>query len=287
MDHVDARRVRHPGVGLDQGDPRAPGRRRTGQGVPLFPRGTVSEVAHRVERLARAARADHDLAARQVGLGRPARQHPAADLEDLHRVRQPALAGVDAGEAAHGGLDDDGSPAAQRRDVLLGGGVLPHLGVHGRCEDDRTAGGEERVGEQVVGEAVGRPGEQVGGGGGDDDQVGGLPDPYVRHLVDIGPDLGGDGVPGERRPGRRADELKRRGGRYDPYVMAGLGQPPQQLARLVRGDPARDPQHDPRLHRLQRLIRLVHRVSPSYISARPVRVSTSRYVSNRRPVHHP
>ena len=62
--------------------------------------------------------------------------------------------------------------AAQGRHVLLGGGVLPHLGVHRGREDDRTAGGEQGVGEQVVGEAVGGLGEHVGGGRGDHDQVG-------------------------------------------------------------------------------------------------------------------
>ena len=171
-------------------------------------------------------------------------QHPAADLVDLGRVGQPALAGVHAGEPADGGLDDDGAAAAQRGHVLPGGGVLPHLGVHGGREDHRAAGGEQGVGEQVVGEAVRGLGEQVGGGRGDHDQVGVLPDPHVRDLVDVVPDLGGDGLPGQRRPGRLADEVQRGLGGHHPDVVAGLGEPAQQLARLVGGDAAAHPQHD-------------------------------------------
>ena len=61
--------------------------------------------------------------------------------EDLGRVGQPALAGVGAGQAALGGLDHDGTARAQRGHVGLGGGVLPHLGVHRRA---RTRPGSER-----------------------------------------------------------------------------------------------------------------------------------------------
>ena len=197
--------------------------------------------------------ADHHVAAGEVRLGRAPGQHPAADLEDLRGVGQPALAGVGAGEAADGGLDDDGAAAAQGGDVLLGGGVLPHLGVHRGGEHHRAARGEQGVGEQVVGEAVGGLGQQVGGGRRDDHQVGVLPDADVRHLVDVVPDLGGDRVAGQRGPGGGADEVQRGRGRHDPDVVARLGEPAQQLARLVGGDAAADAQHD---------LRLVHRLSP-------------------------
>lgn len=131
--------------------------------------------------------------------------------------------------------------------------MLPHLGVHGGREDDRTAGGEQGVREEVVGDAVGRLGEHVGRRRGHDDEVGVLPDADVGHLVDVRPDLGGDGVAGERGPGGGADEVQGRLGRYDAYVMTGLGQPTQQLTGLVRGDAATDPQYD---------LGLVHRASP-------------------------
>ncbi len=189
----------------------------------------------------------------EVRLGGAPGQHAATDLEDLRRVGQPALAGVDAGEPADGGLDDDGAAAAERGHVLLGGRVLPHLGVHGGREDDRAAGGQERVGEQVVGEAVGGLGEHVGRGGRDDHQVGVLADADVRYLVDVVPDLRRDRVAGQGGPGRGADEVQRGGGGHHADVVARLREPSQQLTGLVGGDAAADPQNDPRL---------VHRLSP-------------------------
>ena len=61
---------------------------------------------------------------------------------------------------------------AQGGDVGLGGGVLPHLGVHRGREHDRAAGGQQGVGEQVVGQPVRGLGQQVGGRRGDHHQVG-------------------------------------------------------------------------------------------------------------------
>ena len=82
-------------------------------------------------------------------------------------------------------------------------------------EHDRAAGGEQGVGEQVVGQAVRGLGQQVGGRRRDHDEVGLLPDPHVRHLVDVGPHVGGDRLARQRRPGGRADELQRGGGGHD------------------------------------------------------------------------
>ena len=74
-----------------------------------------------------------------------------------------------------------------------------------------------------------------------------LADPHVRHLVDVVPDVGGDRVAGQRRPGRRADELAaRRAVGHDPDVVAALGEQPEQLAGLVGGDAAADAEDDPR-----------------------------------------
>ena len=238
-DDVDAGRVGQRDVGGDQGDLGAAGGGGAGERVALLARGAVAEEADRVERLAGAAGGDDDVPAGEVGRGRGAAgQHPAADREDLGGLGQPALAGVGAGEPADGGLEDDDAAAAQGGDVGLGGGVLPHLGVHRGREDDRAAGGEQGVGEQVVGEAVGGPGQQVGGGRGDDDEVGLLAEPHVRHLVDVVPDLGGDRLAGQRGPGGRADEVQRGCGGHDADVVAGLGEQAQQLARLVGGDAA-------------------------------------------------
>ena len=64
----------------------------------------------------------------------------------------------------HGGLEHDHAATTERRDVLLRGGVLPHLGVHRGRDHDRTARGQQDVGQQVVGHAVGGRAIRFGGG---------------------------------------------------------------------------------------------------------------------------
>ena len=58
-------------------------------------------------------------------------------------------------------------------------------------------------------------GEQVRGSGRDDDEVGFLPDADVRHLVDVIPDAGVDGIAGQRLERGGADEAQRGLGRND------------------------------------------------------------------------
>ena len=162
---------------------------------------------------------------------------------------QPALAGVGAGQPALGGLEHDDAARAQGGDVGLGGGVLPHLGVHGRSHHHRAARRQQGVGEQVVGQAVGGLGQHVRGGRRDHDEVGLLPDPDVRHLVDVGPDVVADRLAGQRRPGGGAHEPQRGRGGHDRDVVPGLGEAPQQLAGLVGRDAAADAQHHARCGR--------------------------------------
>ena len=50
--------------------------------------------------------------------------------------------------------------------------MLPHLGVHGRADDDRRGGGQQDVDEQVVGDAGGVGAEEAGGGRGHQHHVG-------------------------------------------------------------------------------------------------------------------
>ena len=208
---VDAGRVGQGHVGADEGDVGAPRGRGPGEGVALEPGGPVAEEPDRVEVLPGAAGGDDHLATGEVlGDVGAAVEQPAHQLVDLGGLRQPALAGVGAGEAADGGLDDDRPALAEGGDVGLRGRVLPHLGVHRRGEDHRAARGEERVGEEVVGQAVRRAGEQVGGRRCDHDHVGLLADVDVGHGVDVGPHVGGDGLARQGGPRRGADELQRR-----------------------------------------------------------------------------
>ena len=111
-------------------------------------------------------------------------------------------------------------------------------------EHHRAARGEQGVGEQVAGQAVGGLGEHVGGGRRDHHQVGALPDPDVGHLVHGLPDVGRHRVAGQGRPGRLADEAERLPRRHDADVVTGLGEEAEQLARLVGGDARAHPEDD-------------------------------------------
>ena len=178
-------------------------------------------------------------------------------------------------------LEDDSAAAAQGGHVVDGGGVKPHLGVHRGCEQHRTSGGQQRGGQQVVGPARDGAGEQVRGGGRDDDEVGFLPDPDVRHLVDVIPDAGVDGVTGERLEGRGADEPQRGLGGNDADEVAGLGELADHRARLVGGDAPGDADDDPLAVHAQALSSSPRRLiaapsySPSVCSSRSPWISRS------------
>ena len=179
------------------------------------------------------------------GTGRPRRSTARQTAAISTGVGQPALAGVLAGEPADGGLEHEHARGSRSVATLARVAGCSHISV---CIAGASTTGQRAVssvfGQQVVGEAVGGLGQQVGGGGGDDDEVGRLADPHVRDGVDVVPGVGGGGLPGQGRPGGRADELQRARRRDDADVVAGLGQLPQQLDRLVGGDAARDAEDD-------------------------------------------
>ena len=239
--HGDPRRSGQRGR-ADQDHLGAAGCGGAGQGVALPAAGAVAQEADRVQVLAGAPGADHDATADEV-LGGPG-QDRAAHRGDLGRLRQAPLAGVGAGEPALGGFEHEHPSRAQERDVGPGGGVLPHLGVHRRGHHDRAARSQQDVGEQVVGQAMRGAGQQVGGGGRDHDELGLLAEPHVRDLVDVGPDVVGDGPAGQGSPGRGADEAQGRPGGDDGHLVTALGQLAEQLHRLVRRDASGDAQDD-------------------------------------------
>ena len=97
--------------------------------------------------------------------------------------------------------DDADVASGEDFKIGLGRGVVPHIDVHRRSNDDGRGGGEDHGGEEVVGEAVGHFGEDVGGGGGDDEGVGGLRSVDVLDCGE-GVALGGSrvGASGAQRP---------------------------------------------------------------------------------------
>ncbi len=77
------------------------------------------------------------------------RQHASRLGQYLRRLREPTRAAVAPGETPGGRLEHVHTAAPERGDVLLHGRVLPHLGVHGRAEEDRGGSGDQRGHEKV------------------------------------------------------------------------------------------------------------------------------------------
>ena len=214
--------------------------------IALLAGAAVADETHRVDRLAGAAGGHQHPAAREVvGQRVVALQQQLGQRGDLLGLGQPAGAAVRAGEPSGGGFEHDRAAAAQRGDVVHGGRVQPHLGVHRRREQHRTSRGEQRGGQQIVGPAVHGAGQQVSGGGRDHDQVGLLAERDVRHLGDVVEDAGVHRLAGERLEGGGPDEMQRGLGGDDTDLMAGLGELADDGARLVGGDTAGDADDDP------------------------------------------
>ena len=60
------------------------------------------------------------------------------------------------GERTRIGADETMTIGLESCDVPLRGGVLPHLGMHGRRHQQRSVGGKDRRSEGAVGQAVGK-----------------------------------------------------------------------------------------------------------------------------------
>ena len=132
-------------------------------------RGAVADEAHRVDRLLGAAGRDDHVHSDQL---LRVRERGAGLGDDLLWLDHPSGARCRRTSARpEAGPDDVHVALAQSRDVLLGGGVFPHLGVHRRRHHDRAIDHQQRGGHEVVGHTQCRAGERVGRGRGDDGQV--------------------------------------------------------------------------------------------------------------------
>ena len=103
-------------------------------------------------------------------------EHVANFLGDGFGGGEASCARHAAGEIAFVGIDDMNAARAQRREIFLRGGVLPHVDVHGGRDDDGSLRGEIERGEKIVGDAVREFPEDVGGGGRDEKKIDALRD---------------------------------------------------------------------------------------------------------------
>ena len=76
--------------------------RRLCQGIPLFARGTIGNIAHRVNRFLRAAGSDHQPLASQLAFARQRLPYMSADFSGLQHAPHPAQTGCHASQRRTG-----------------------------------------------------------------------------------------------------------------------------------------------------------------------------------------
>ena len=133
-------------------------------------------------------------------------------------------------------------PSAQAGHVALHGRLFPHFAVHGRRQQHRAGETQQQRAEQIVGQAVGGFGQQIGRGRRDAQQLATLCQLDMcsqRMLVLIERVLEHRSA-GERGKRGRADELPGGGGHDHRHAGAGLHQLAHQRGGFIGRDAAAD-----------------------------------------------
>ena len=234
----------------DEDDFCAAALRRLGQRVAHLAAGAVAEKADRVQGFAGAPGGEqHNFAGQVVA----AAQGAQYGFRNGFGLGHAAGAHHAAGQLAGSRFDDPDTALAQNVEIRLGGGVLPHVDVHGRSHQHRRLGGKVHSGEEIVGDAVCKLGQDVGRGRSHHQGLGPLRladvlDAVLRPRCTVGafaragvvPQAGNDFMAGEGGKSERLDEFLCGLG-HDHVDFEGLTlQSANQFGRLVRGNSARD-----------------------------------------------
>ncbi|MNX15646.1 hypothetical protein D3C86_454960 [compost metagenome] len=202
----------------------------------------VSDVANRVDVFLSRAGGDDDVFAGQR-LALEAVRRALCEVGGLHHA---AHADVAAGLATRGRAEGLQATAFQELQVGLGRRITPHRLIHCRRDCHNGVGGQHQGGQQIVGDALGQAGDQVGGGRGDQYQIGPFRQLDVAHRgfgsrveqVEV------DWVAGQRLHGQRGDELGAAMGHDHAYFGTLIDQATNQIGALVGRDAAADAEHD-------------------------------------------
>ena len=191
----------------------------------------------------RGAGGNDDALARQVLLH--GIEHLADGLDDVLGLAHASRVYVAAGKVAAAGPHHMDTAVAQRGHVGLRRRRLPHAVVHSGCDHDGSRRCQQRGGDEVVGDAVGHLGDDIGRRGRHDHQIGLL---RQRNVVDgvggVVEQAHGNGLVGERTEGERAHKLGGMLAHNDLDARAALLQQAHDIARLIGGDPAGNAQQD-------------------------------------------
>ncbi len=244
--HVDAShawRCRYVDRSADEHHFRTGLARGLGHGEAHFAGAAVGDETHRIDAFPRRSSRDHDLEPRQRAVRRTLWRER---VENLRGLEHSAGAGFAAGLVALGGPEHRHAARAQQGHVGLGSCIGPHQPVHRRRHAERRIGREAQRRQQVIGEPVREPRQEVGAGRRDQHLVGPARKLDVAHgrFGGVVPQVGADRPARQGLERERRDELARAGGHHDQDLRAAVAQSAHQLGALVRGDAARDAQQD-------------------------------------------
>jgi hypothetical protein len=118
--------------------------------------------------------------------------------------------------------------------------MRPHLLVHRRRDIQRRSAGQTQRGQQVVGQPVRQPRQQIGTGRRNHDALGPARQFDMAHRrfgLRI-PQAGAHGLSGQGLEGCRADKMRGACRHHHTHFRADFMQPAHQLASFVGRDPA-------------------------------------------------
>ena len=172
--------------------------------------------------------------------------------QNLFRPCHAAFALLAATEPAFLGIDHVDAVVAKLRHIALNGRLVPHFAVHRRSQQHRLREGEVQRRKQIVGQAVGRLGHEMGRRRCDDQQIAAFRqlDVSAERILGVGEHVLRNRTPGQRGKRRRADELLRRRGHDDGDFGPFLNEATDQHRRFVGGDASGHTDDDfPALHK--------------------------------------
>ena len=132
----------------------------------------------------------------------------------------------------------------QNRDVVDGGRVEPHLGVHGGSNHDRRGRGEHRGSQKIIGHASANARQAVGRCRCDQHEVGLLADEHVFDLFDAGEDVSLHRLTRKRFPRGCADKAQSAFGGNNADAVSRFFQKSDYVSRFVRGNAPGDAEND-------------------------------------------
>src|SRR5438067_1619992 len=273
----DTRRSFQVHRAADQNHLRAALRSSLGNGISHFPGSAVREEANWIEVFASRACGNQNRFAIQI----PVRFCDFVySRKNFFQAREPARPGHAARQIALIGLRYFYAACPQRRDIFLGGRVIPHVHIHRRSDDYWRGAGQVQRGEKIIGDATGEFRHDVGGGRRYQKKIRALRD---RDVLDgafkvgfaagrVPEEIGYDFLSAQRGKRKGSDEFPRGAGHHYLHAVPFLLQAANQLRGFVRRHSARDAQCDSHFCLLGRYFL---RLLPSLSSSTEVASGTS------------